>query len=82
MHTLALQLHMTVAQMTENMTMAEYAAWNEFFEERVREREDIERQRNIEREIAANKARGIVDFRAPDAGAQLIAQVAALNKGD
>jgi dihydrodipicolinate reductase len=62
--TLALELHMTVAQLTANMTMREYAQWSAYFEDKA-----------LERKRAENRAKGIVDFTDPQAASQLIGLV-------
>lgn len=61
---MAFTLHKTVAELLDTMTMTEYANWCRYFEER-----------ELERKRAENRARGIVDFTDPEAGAQLIALV-------
>ena len=64
LHYLALELHKTVGELLDTMTMAEYHDWVEYFRE---ENEDAERRRA--------RARGEIRLDAPNAGAQLLAAI-------
>lgn len=64
MHNLAATLHKTVGELLDTMTPAEYLSWSVYFEDR-----------EVQRERAENRAKGIVDFSDPEATAQLIGMV-------